>query len=98
MAISIHWHNHTLQDLTEIIDYFESEGAIQTAFGFREKLADKIDFISKFPEAGRPTKSRKNLRYVLVDKHRRMYYRHTSKLLTILAFFDARQHPDKAPY
>jgi plasmid stabilization system protein ParE len=98
MAISVNWHNDAIRDLSELIDYFESEGAIQAAFDFREKLADKIDFIAKYPGAGRPTPKRKNLRYILIDKHRRMYYRHTSKSLTILAFFDARQHPDKAPY
>lgn len=98
MAINVQWHNDALHDLTEIIDYFESEGAIQAAFDFREKLVNKIDFISKFPGAGRLTSKRRNLRYILIDKHRRMYYRHTSKTLTILAFFDARQHPDNAPY
>lgn len=98
MAIKVNWHNDALQDLMTIVDYFESKGEIQAALGFREKIAEKIDFILKFPGAGRPSKSRKNLRYILIDKHRRMYYRHTTKLVTILAFFDARQHPDKAPY
>lgn len=98
MAISVHWHNDAIRNLTEIVDYFESAGEIQSAFNFRERMIDRIDFILKYPGVGRPSKSRKNLRYILVDKHRRMYYRHTSKSLTILAFFDARQDPGKAPF
>lgn len=98
MAISVHWHNDALRDLTEMIDYYEAEGAIQAPFDFREKLVGKIDFILKYPSAGRPTTKRKNIRYILIGKHRRMYYRHTSRSLTILAFFDTRQHPGKGPY
>lgn len=98
MAIKVTRHSDALQDLMVIVDYFESKGEVQAAFGFRDKIADKIAFISKFPRAGRPSKSRKNFRYILIDKHRRMYYLHTSKSLTNLAFFDARQAPDKAPF
>jgi len=98
MAISVKWHHDALRDLTEIVDYFESTGEVQAAFSFREKMVGKIDFISKYPGAGRPSKSRKTLRYILIDKHRRLYYRYTSRSLTILSFFDARQDPGKAPF
>ena len=82
----------------EIIDYFEKDDHIQAAENFRLRLVQKISFISKYPEAGRPTTQRANLRYTLIDKHRRLYYSFTSEMLTLLAFFDARQNPAKAPY
>jgi len=98
MAISVNWHNDALRDLTDIVDYLESAGEIQAAYSFKERMIDRIDFVSKYPGVGRPSKSRKNLRYILIDKHRRMYYRYTSRALTILAFFDASQDPNKAPF
>ncbi len=81
-----------------IVEYYEEEGQIQAAVNFRGKVNKKISFVSKYPTAGRPTAKRKNVKYVLVDKHKRMYYRYTANTIKILAFFDSRQHPGKAPF
>ncbi len=98
MPLKVSWHTDALGDFIEIVEYFEIEGNIQAAENFRDKVKAKIDFIKSYPGAGRPTMKHKNLRYILVDKHRRMYYRFTSKSLTILAFFDSRQDPTKRPF
>ena len=81
-----------------IVEYYEGEGHIQAAVNFRERMNKKITFISKYPTSGRPTSRRKDVRYILVDKHRRMYYQYRGKTLTLLAFFDSRQDPDKTPF
>jgi hypothetical protein len=47
---------------------------------------------------GRPISSRKTIRFVLVGKYHRMYYRKHGLTLFITRFFDTRQNPDKRPY
>lgn len=98
MATKILWHKNALEDFISIVEYYEEEGHIQAAVKFREKVNKKISFVSKYPTAGRPTAKRKNVKYILVDKNKRMYYRYTANTITLLAFFDSRQHPGKAPF
>lgn len=98
MPLKVSWHKDALGDFLEIVEYFENEGLIMASENFRDKVKAKVDFINSYPGAGRPTLKHKNLRYILVDKHRRMYYRFIRKTLTILAFFDSRQDPSKRPF
>lgn len=98
MAFKIRWHVNARNDFFEMVDYFVKEGQIQAAENFRTRVIERVIFIGKYPEAGRPTARRKYLRFILIDDYRRLYYRFTSKTITLLAVFDARQDPDKAPY
>jgi hypothetical protein len=38
------------------------------------------------------------IKYIHVDKNRKMFYRLSGKILIISAFFDARQDPEKSPF
>ncbi|HFA50797.1 MAG TPA: type II toxin-antitoxin system RelE/ParE family toxin [Bacteroidetes bacterium] len=98
MIAIVHWNQQARDDYMDIVDYFVDNGWDMAAINFRKNVREKIDSICKFPGSGRPTKEFKNVRYALVDKHRRMYYKYGADSLTLLAFFDARQHPSKSPF
>lgn len=52
----------------------------------------------KHPETGRLSEVSPQIRYVLLDKHRRLYYEIGEELITVLTLFDTRQDPKKRPY
>ncbi|MEZ4931322.1 MAG: type II toxin-antitoxin system RelE/ParE family toxin [Saprospiraceae bacterium] len=96
MNLTVQWKSEAIEGFFNIVDYYLENGWNQAALNFRENVDKKIDAIIIFPGGGRPTKIFKNVRYVLIDKHSRMYYMYGEETLTILAFFDARQHLAKA--
>lgn len=98
MNLTVQWKSEAIEGFFNIVDYYLENGWNQAALNFRENVDKKIDAIIIFPGGGRPTKIFKNVRYVLIDKHSRMYYMYGEETLTILAFFDARQHPSKSPF
>ncbi len=58
-------------------------------------VTEKIEALRKYPNIGRKAPKMKTLRFVLVGKHRRLYYRIEGRFLVISSIFDARQHPSK---
>jgi plasmid stabilization system protein ParE len=70
----------------------------QAADDLLARIDEKIEWIMKHPETGRLSEVSPQIRYVLLDKHRRLYYEIGEELITVLTLFDTRQDPKKRPY
>lgn len=98
MAKRIVWNKRALEKFDEIVDYFEKNFSQKVAFGFVKKVFDRLDILSKYPEIGRKSKKKKNIRFHRIDKHIDLYYRIDGKNLIVVYIFDTRQNPDKNLY
>ena len=95
MAKSVKWNKRALADFYSIALYLEDNFSFQTAQNFVEQVYEKIEVVSKHPTIGRKAPKRKTIRFILIGKHRRLYYRTEGRKLIISSIFDTRQHPDK---
>jgi plasmid stabilization system protein ParE len=95
MGKQIKWNKRALQTFHETAAYLEENFSHQAAVNFVNDVFKKVQAISKHPTIGRKAPKRKTIRYILVGKHRRLYYRIDGKYLIISSLFDTRQNPDK---
>ena len=95
MVKTVRWNNRALDTFYEIANYLEINHSSKTAEKFVNSVFDKIAVLKKYPLIGRKAPKRKTIRFVRVDKHRRLYYRLNGRQLIISSIFDTRQHPDK---
>jgi plasmid stabilization system protein ParE len=98
MAHRIEWNNRAINDLHSIVSYYVSQGYLQAAASFNEKVREKIDKLANNRTAGRKAPAAKTILFVLVGKHHKMYYRKIGLTIRIVCFFDTRQDPQKTPY
>ena len=98
MVKKVRWNKSATSSLSQIAEYLAHEVSEETAIRFVNLVYDKIDILKKYPEMGRPATKTKTVRFVKVDKNRRMYYRKNGNTLHIVWFFDTRQDPAKNPY
>lgn len=95
MAKQIKWNKRALADFKSIAEYLEENFSFQSAQNFVDQLYEKIEAVSKHPTIGRKAPKRKTVRFILVGKHRRLYYRIEGRNIIVSSIFDTRQHPDK---
>ena len=98
MVKKVKWNNLATSSLSLIAEYLESETSYAAAIRFVNLVYDKIDVLKKYPEMGRRAPNTKTIRFIKIDKNRRMYYRKHGTTLYIVWFFDTRQDPSKNPY
>ncbi len=98
MVKTVRWNNTASLSLSQLAEYLEEEVSYDFAIRFVSLVYAKIDKIKKYPEIGRLAPKTKNIRFINIDKKRRMYYRKQGSILHIVWFFDTRQNPDKNPY
>jgi plasmid stabilization system protein ParE len=97
MVETVIWSKRAERLYMEMLDYLATEASFQAAENFDKAVRKTIDGLKLNPGSGQPTKS-KTVRVINIVKHRQMFYRQAGKTLHIVAFFDARQHPDKRPF
>lgn len=95
MAKSVKWNERALTTFHDTAIYLEENYSPKAADNFVNSVFDKIELLKKAPTLGRKAPKRKTIRFVLVGKYRRLYYRINGSELIISSFFDTRQHPDK---
>ena len=95
MAKKIIWSKRAKGEFFQIATYLEEKISKQAADNFVDKVVKKIDWLSRFPTVGRKVPVRKTVRFILVGKHHRIYYRIVGQSIIISHIFDTRQHPDK---
>ena len=98
MVKTIKWNNSASLSLSKLAEYLEYETSDDFAIRFVNLVYSKIDKLVKYPEMGRRAPKTKTIRFINIDKKRRMYYRKHGSTLYIVWFFDTRQDPDKNPY
>ncbi len=80
----------------EVFEYLIKDYSQKTAFNFLDKLEQRVEFIIRYPEIGKPSQLRPNVRSVTLQPHDRIYYRFKMNTIELLCLFDMRKK--KLPY
>jgi plasmid stabilization system protein ParE len=98
MAQRIAWSLTATAELGQILTYLRHEVSYQTALNFNDLMQQKINLLQTQRIEGRPVPNRKHVRFILLGKHHRLYYRRHGLTLYIARLYDTRQNPDTLPY
>jgi plasmid stabilization system protein ParE len=98
MVKRIEWSKKAIGELYHVLGYLKNEVSITSSERFLDLVESHIEKIKKYPTKGRQAPNRKTIRFVLVGKNHRLYYRPHGSILYITALFDTRQDIDKRPY
>ena len=80
----------------EVFEYLIKEYSQKTAFNFLDKLEQRVELIIRYPEIGKLSQLRLNVRSVTLPPHNRLYYRINMDTIELLCLFDIRKK--KLPY
>ena len=94
IIITKRFRNNTLR----VYQYLLKEFSSKAAYRFLNRLEKRIDFIGRYPEIGKASMKRKNVRSVLFTPHNQIFYRYQKNVIEILCLFDMRRNPKKRPY
>ncbi len=98
MAKRIIWNNIALKIFEGIIDYNTENYSEKVASDFINKVIDRLNILSRYPDIGRKSKKKENVKFYKIDKDRDLYYRIDEDNLIVIYIFDTRQDPNKNPY
>ena len=98
MVNKIEWTKTSLAELGQILLYLKDKVSEDAAMKFADLVKSKISQLSNRPFDGRPVPEHNNIRFVLLGKFHRLYYRRHGLMLFITRFYDTRQNPTKRPY
>jgi plasmid stabilization system protein ParE len=98
MVKRIEWSKKGIGELYEVLGYLKNEVSVTSSERFLDLVESHIEKIVKYPTKGRQVQNRKTIRFVLVGKNHRLYYRLHGSILYITALFDTRQDISKRPY
>ncbi|SFI79711.1 type II toxin-antitoxin system RelE/ParE family toxin [Myroides guanonis] len=87
--------NTAEKKLNKLFDYLIEKWSVKVKNEFIEKLDLSINVIKNQPEIFPESKVKKGLRKCVVTNKTTIYYRFTSKQISIITLFDTRQHPQK---
>lgn len=92
IVVSKRFRKNTLK----VYEYLIKEYSAKTAFNFLDKIQQRIELIIQYPEIGKPSQKKKNIRSVTLQPHNRIYYRFDKEKIELLCLFDMRKR--KLPY
>jgi plasmid stabilization system protein ParE len=98
MVNKIIWTQKATDHIDSILAYLHYEVSPLTASKLLELTKDKIKGLENNTFEGRPVPHMRTIRFILVGKYHRLYYRRNGNTLFITQFYDTRQHPDSQPY
>lgn len=98
MAKQVVWTKNGLNKYGEIISYLQEAFSQNTAAKLDKTVKEKLAQLAQYPEIGQGSKRHKSVRFIRIDKHRRLYYRVSGNRLFVVYFFDTRQDPSKNLY
>ena len=98
MVNRVEFSNDYLSELNSIIRYLRSNASDQASEKFFDLIKKQVTQLESNRVEGRRVPTRKTIRFVLVGKYHRMYYRKHGLTLYITHIFDTRQDPEKRPY
>ena len=62
-----------------VYEYLLKEYSEKTAFIFLDKLQQRVELIIRYPEIGKLSQKKENVRSVTIQPHNRIYYRLNKK-------------------
>lgn len=92
IVVSKRFRKNTFQ----VYEYLIKEHSAKTAFNFLNKLQQRIELIIQYPEIGKPSQKKQNIRSITLRPHERIYYRLSKNTIELLCLFDMRKK--KLPY
>jgi plasmid stabilization system protein ParE len=98
MVKKIEWSKTALVELNQMLTYLQDEVSENAADKFADLVKLKLSQLAANTFDGRPVPTRTNIRFILLGKYRRLYYRRHGLILYITRFYDTRQDPSKRPY
>lgn len=91
----IKWTSHALIELADTIDYLQKNWTDRELKKFSQELEHTLQLISRNPELFPTSKSKIDIRKVVVAKFNSLYYRINQNSIEVLSLFSNRQDPDK---
>ncbi len=98
MVNKIVWTEKATNQVEEILLFLSQEISESTAVKFLETILKKIKSLENNSYEGRPVPNMRTIRFVLIGKYHRLYYRRNGLTLFITQIFDTRQNPNSKPY
>jgi plasmid stabilization system protein ParE len=92
IVVSKRFRKNTLK----VYDYLIKEYSAKTGFNFLTRLEQRVELIFHYPEIGKPSQKKQNVRSVTLQPHVRIYYRLNKNSVELLCLFDLRKK--KQPY
>jgi plasmid stabilization system protein ParE len=92
IVVSKRFRKNTLS----VYEYLIKEYSAKTAFNFLDKLQQRVELIIQYPEIGKPSQKKENVRSVTLQPYNRIYYRLNKNRIELLCLFDMRKK--KLPY
>lgn len=97
MAKNIAWLNTAWRQYQGILSYLYEHASLAAVERFNKEIDKKLDRIAKYPESGHPAPIT-GVRFIIISKRYRLYYRHHGPMLYLVFLWDTRQNPGKNPY
>lgn len=94
MAKKVVWTPEAISTFEKVIAYLEEEWSVQEIQSFIEATGIVVEYISHHPQMFRRTNKR-NIREALVTPHNLLIYKIYPDHISLLTFWDTRQHPRK---
>jgi plasmid stabilization system protein ParE len=93
----IFWTKRSKNRFQDITEHLKSAFGIKTSEGFKIRVLDFLELLSKFPELGSLEVPDKEIYGFQLSKQTRLFYRLKENQIILLTFFDSRQDPKKKP-
>lgn len=98
MARTVSYSATVLKQIYETVEFLKANASGKAAEKFIDAIEKQEQKLIEYPEIGRKSAQFDDVRFVLVDKYKRLYYRITSSTIMFLTLFDTRQSPNKTPF
>ena len=100
MAIDFVWTDRSETELKATLNHLSTEWSHTEAANFLDILDNWLDQLRAHPKSAPLTGGKPRVRGAVLTKHVTMFYHvePAQQQITILSFFDTRQHPDKRKF
>ena len=98
MVSKIVWTRKAVVSFENTLEYLHAQVSEQAAMKFANTVMTKVENLGANRFDGQPVANTKSIRFILIGKYHRLYYRRDGLSLFITQLYDTRQNPDKRPY
>ncbi len=98
MAKEIKQSKNFAKKVTNLLEYLEMNWSKKVADEFKRILDEKMLRLINKPDIGRISTEVAEVRWILVTKHNKLFYRIKGEIIYMITLFDTRQNPKKNRY
>ena len=89
------WTAFALKELEKTIEYLEENWTEKELRTLAESIEEKLALISQNPNLFQASDNKKNIRRVVIQTYKTLYYRFENEQIEIISFFSNRQNPKR---